>query len=319
MYDADGTDTEFKFATDNALTIGDDQLLWVDVAWLDDENDAKALASLGITPKMIERATNLERAPLLDNYPDCFAFAVDAPDQGASTDNRKARTQLAMIVGDRWLVTIHAAPIAYLIAFTAQDKGETVIGKLSPSLLAASLLDWHLTEYFAEVADIEAGVDKIDEAILADGTQREVLERIVSSRARVSRLRAQLASQRPIFYGFVRPDFALNFDENRLEPFERLSARYDRAIDEVERTRDVIIGSFDLFTSMTTQQTNDLVKVLTFLTAVIGFCAAIAGLLGMNFELPFFKTGVAGFAEVAGGLVIFSVISFVVAKWQRWL
>ena len=32
-----------------------------------------------------------------------------------------------------------------------------------------------------------------------------------------------------------------------------------------------------MFASRTAQQTNELVKVLTFLTAVIGFCAAIAG------------------------------------------
>lgn len=138
-------------------------------------------------------------------------------------------------------------------------------------------------------------------------------------RLRVSKLRAQLSSQRAIFYGFLRPDFAQNFDRAALGPFERLVSRYERAIDEVERTRDVVVGSFDLYTSITTQQTNDLVKVLTFLTAVIGFCAAVAGLLGMNFKLPLFESGMFGFEIVIAGLTAFGIASFVVAKWRKWV
>lgn len=82
-----------------------------------------------------------------------------------------------MIVGTRWLITVHREQVRYLSDFRAQDKGETDIGKLSPALLAASLLDWHLTQYFEEVSDIEADTDQLDAAILADGTQREILAR----------------------------------------------------------------------------------------------------------------------------------------------
>ncbi len=80
-----------------------------------------------------------------------------------------------------------------------------------------------------------------------------------------------------------------------------------------------MVGSFDLYTSITTQQTNDLVKVLTFLTAVIGFCAAVAGLLGMNFKLPLFESGMFGFEIVIAGLTAFGIASFVVAKWRKWV
>ncbi|MBC7504146.1 MAG: hypothetical protein H7267_00210 [Sandarakinorhabdus sp.] len=217
------------------------------------------------------------------------------------------------------MVTLRNGPVKYLSDFIAQDKGETAIGRLSPALLVASLLDWHLTGYLAEVAEIEAMVDALDATILADGTQREVLRRIVGIRARVSRLRTQLATQRPIFYGFSRPDFSLNFEADDHEAFARLADRFNRAIDEVERSRALVVGSFELFTSMTTQQTNDLVKILTFVTVVIGFCAAVAGLLGMNFDLPLFKTGTLGFAVVTALMAGFSLLALMAAKWRRWL
>jgi Mg2+ and Co2+ transporter CorA len=101
--------------------------------------------------------------------------------------------------------------------------------------------------------------------------------------------------------------------------YEALVARFQRAIDEVERTRDVVVGSFELFTSRTGQQTNDLVKVLTLLTAIIGFCAAVAGLMGMNFKLAFFETGLTGFALVTGGLVVVALGSVAYARYRKWI
>lgn len=321
LYDANGSDKEIALSAEHVRRIADDQLLWIDV-----QDSAAGVAgelarALDIPARSIERVIDRDRPRYLDNYASCFAFALDLPVdmEKPGARGKRAGPQVGFVVGGRYLLTIHEEPIAYLSEFKAQDKGETQIGTLSPALLAASLLDWHLTRYFAEVAEIESAVDSLDESILADGTQREVLDKIVAIRVRVSGLRAQLAAQRPIFYGFSRPDFSLNFDEAATRAFARLSTRYDRAIDEVERTRDVVVGSFELFTSMTTQQTNDLVKALTFLTAVIGFCAAVAGLLGMNFELAIFKTGLAGFEIVTGGLLAVAVASLFVARWRRWV
>jgi Mg2+ and Co2+ transporter CorA len=96
-------------------------------------------------------------------------------------------------------------------------------------------------------------------------------------------------------------------------------SRFERAVDEVGRIRDVVVGSFDIFTSRTGQQTNDLVKVLTFLTAIVGFCAAIAGLMGMNFKLAFFETGLRGFTMVTGGLIAVALMSVAYARYRDWI
>lgn len=319
LYDAHGHDRTVPMHADLLGDLAEDQLLWVDAEAIDQADRQALCALLAITQPMLDRVIDRDRAPYLDNYPSCYSFAVDAPDLRREDGTTAPGAQLGFIVGARWLLTIHDTPIRYLQGFTAQDKGETAIGRLSPGELAASLLDWHLTEYLSEVAAIEADVDKLDLEILNEGTHRQILRRIVSVRTRVSRLRALLAAQRPIFYGFTRPDFVLNLPGVAVQCYARLADRFDRAIDEVERTRDVVVGSFDLFTSMTTEQTNALVKALTLLTAIIGFCGLVAGLLGMNFELPFFKSGTTGFFEVISVLAFLSLLTLVLARWRKWL
>jgi Mg2+ and Co2+ transporter CorA len=186
-------------------------------------------------------------------------------------------------------------------------------------MLAASLLDWHLGDYFDEVSRIESAVDKLDERVLRETTSKSLLGRMVALRRRVSRLRAVLVAQREVFYGLSRPDFSLVTDSGAAPFYEALAQRFERAVDEVERARNVVVGSFDLFTSRTSQQTNDLVKVLTFLTAIVGFCAAIAGLMGMNFKLAFFDTGLVGFSLVTGGLILVAAVAVIYARRRNWI
>jgi Mg2+ and Co2+ transporter CorA len=194
-----------------------------------------------------------------------------------------------------------------------------MIGLLSPQALAASLLDWHLGEFFQEVSRLEISVDRLDERVLRETSSSSLLGRMVAMRRRVSKLRGLLVRQRNVFYGLSRPDFALVTDAGALPFYQSLAGRFERALDEVERARDLVTGSFELFTSRSSQQTNDLVKILTFVTAIIGFCAAVAGLLGMNFQLAFFATGYHGFLAVTGSLVMIAMLALAYARHRRWI
>ncbi|MDQ3139971.1 MAG: hypothetical protein M3Q15_04535 [Pseudomonadota bacterium] len=335
LYDADGQDREIKLADINMAKLDKRTLLWVDSDGEDDKEMEALAAALEIDREVL-RPSERKHAPTLDNYGTYFRFNADtAPGHskegeedepvspGEQEDSHKGgvagSVRLDFLVGEKWLLTFHRAPIPFLQHFRAQDKAETHIGELSPQKLAASLLDWHLGEYFHEVSLIEASTDKLEERILREEANDRVLSRIVAVRRRIARLRAILVAQRDIFYGLSRPDFALVADAGALPFYEALAGRFDRAVDEVERSRDVVVGSFDIYTARASQQTNDLVKALTFITAIIGVCAAVAGLFGMNFEASVFKAGDTGFYAATFGLAGFSLAAVALAKLRAWL
>jgi Mg2+ and Co2+ transporter CorA len=335
-YDAEGADREISLDEVQTTALSEKDLLWIDISGADDETLQAVSQKLNVPLETFASSMPAER-PQLENHGSYFRFAVDTapthpahdesdndvrlkmsqPDEGRQTVLGSVR--ILFIVGERWLVTIHDANVPCLDRFRDQDKADTLIGLLTGQMLAASLLDWHLGEYFQEVSRIELMVDRLDERVLRETATKTLLGRMVALRRRVSKLRALLVAQRDVFYGLSRPDFALITDSGAAPFYEALVNRFQRALDEVERSRDVVVGSFELFTSRTSQQTNDLVKVLTFLTAIVGFCAAIAGLMGMNFKLAFFETGMEGFAMVTGGLLVIAICSVAYARHRNWI
>jgi magnesium transporter len=329
LYDSEGRDRKVELSAETIANLNERCLLWIDV----DASRPGELESLAELLKLDRTSINrLRRAnvrPRLDNYGGYFQLTVYAEplaQRSAPPRDEKGRrihgagaVRLDLLVGDRWIVTAHGSDVRFLEGYRAQDKAETMIGALSPQALAASLLDWHLEDYFDAVAEIEAAVDRLDEQVIARPGGPGMLKRMAALKRQVSRLRALLAAQRAVFYGLARPDFAQVAESAAAPHFQTLAARFERAVDEVERTRDLVLGSFDLFTSRTTQQTNDLVKALTFITVAIGLCAAIAGVFGMNFETGFFATGNAGFYVTIAAQVLILVAAATYVRWRRWL
>ena len=325
LYDVEGRDREVKIDPETLHSVREGHLLWIDVDSRHEEELRPIAETLGI-----ERATlrSLLRpdGQQIDNYGTYTHFAVHtAPgtliDREANARDTAVHggTRIDFLVCERWLLTVHIGKVAFIEAYREQDEAETTLGTLTPYDFAASLLDAHLEAYFEEIARIEAMIDRLDEQALVKPSSRTLLGRMVGLRRRVSRLRVLLSAQRGIFYGLSRPDLQTVSQSGASPHFQVLVGRFERAIDEVEHTRDLVVGSFELFATRTAQQTNDLVKVLTYLTAVVGICAAVAGIFGMNFETDFFASGDLGFYTTIGALIAVTVIATAVARWRRWI
>ena len=327
LYDADGADQKVELSAETLKAIGDHRLLWIDVDSRDPAELKQVARELGLEPASL-RALLRPNGSHLENHGSYIQLAVETAPASAEADplggpghrNRSRRqSRLDFLISKDWLLTVHEGDIEFIRAFRAQDRAETTIGALTTHDFAASLLDMHLEAFFKEIARIEGLIDKLDEQALTRPSSKTLLGRMVSLRRRVSRLRTILSVQRPVFYGLSRPDLQVLAEAGASAHFQVLAGRFERAIDEVEHTRDLVVGSFELFASRAAQQTNELVKVLTFLTAVIGFCAAIAGVFGMNFETGFFGTGDAGFYITIATLLLIVIVSTLVAIRRRWL
>ena len=101
-------------------------------------------------------------------------------------------------------------------------------------------------------------------------------------------------------------------------PWPGLNERLERAVEAVENLRDLLLGTFDIHMGRAAQDANDVMKVLTLLSAVLLPSVVLAGIMGMNFKLPFFDEA-NNFWVVVAAMVSFGFAIVIAARWRRWI
>ncbi len=320
LFDADGDDRAIEADAIDPATLSERQLLWIDVE--DDGGpDADALLmqlaqQLGLGDAAAQLLKDLGDDTRLQNVGDWFLAQVVAVEHPGQL--RFEGRGLAIVCGRNFVVSLHRGPLAFIDHLRDREHADTHIGSLSAESFTASLLGWVVESYLHAVSDFEAAVDRLEVTLLASKVQRECLPELAQLRRGASHLRRMLAPHRHVFGALARPDFRPDDDGVADKHFRVLEQRYERAMDAVESTRDLVVGSFELFTTRTAQRTNDTMRVLTFFTALLGSLAVIAGVLGMNFTVAFFQSGAQGFWIAIGSMAAIVVLATAFARWRRW-
>jgi Mg2+ and Co2+ transporter CorA len=180
----------------------------------------------------------------------------------------------------------------------------------------AAIVDSVLNSYLHQVEQVERQVDELDLMALDSDINDGFLPQVVELRKRIARIRRTLVRHRAAFAPLARPDFALH--EELGEPWPGLVDRLERTIDAVENTRDLLVGSLEIYLGQVGQRTNEVMKLLTLLSAVLLPAVVVAGVMGMNFQMGFFDTA-ENFWIVVGVMLALGASALVIAKLQKWI
>lgn len=317
LYSADAPDRALTDLAGLRVPSGERELLWVDLCDPSEAEARQVAAWLGCDPGLLRLEVGRDDRPSLANLGEMFrvtAIAVALDRSQSSLD----LGPLTLLSSRNLVVTVHDRAQAYLDELRDREKGETAIGALASESFVASLLDRLLDSYFRAVEVLVRDVDRVEVAILGRRVPPQFLALLVAARKRVSELRRLLKSHRDVFYGMARPDFMAT-EAGARPHFEALDRRFERAEDEVEGARDLVVGSFELLSTRAAQAMNETMRTLTFVTVLMGVLALIAGVMGMNFQMPLFEAGAAGFVAVVGAMLLFTVVSGWIARRRGWI
>lgn len=316
LFDARGEDREIAIDALDPAHLAEHQIAWIDIVTDDPDALRDTLARWKLDTLPIAPLLDARRAPVF-TQDDWWGARALSP---AWDDAREigVGAQWMLIVGPNLVITVHRRRVQFLEALARQDDAGSRIGQLDADSFAAAVLDRMLTAYFDTVDAFEDRLDKLEVDILQKRINTQHLPQLRRLRKSVSVLRRMLSSHRDLFDALVRPDFQPDWDEKVQKQFRALERRYERAVDAVENARDLVIGSYELLSTRLSQRTNETMRLLTFVTVMLGTLAVAAGVLGMNFKAPLFDTGGVGFWIAVGGMVAFVLLALGVARWRGW-
>jgi Mg2+ and Co2+ transporter CorA len=317
LYDTDGSDRELELSPESVSRLQDDQLLWIDVEPAHGEpplDETAAVLELGEELRAAVASDALQ--PSLTDYTDVIHLRVIDIVDG----NTLRASPIDCVIGKNWVLTVHRHGGASHTSLIESFKGETELGRLDAASFLAALLEGLVGGYLAAVAETERRVDAFDDDALRDTHTDETraLSELVALRRRVATLRGFLVLHRPAFAALTDPGLAHLASEASAERYRALLERLERAVDAVAAAREMVVGSFEILMTRTAQRTNEVMKVLTLISAVLLPSSVIAGVLGMNFDQSFFEQSWLFWVAV-GFMGLLMVTALGLARWRRWI
>ena len=310
---SDGSDVPVDLTTWRPRKIRDCELLWIDVQAPTNEDRTLVGTALSLEAGSLEALANGATIPDGHVLDEGILVTVHT----LREDVTEKPIVLHIMVGQGWVLTWHPEPIVFLDEHHERIQDQREVGSLTPVLLLVAMLDWHLDTFYAAADQLEHEVDELDEVALL-GDETNVLGRLVDMRRRIARVRRLLNVHREMYAEVGRPDFMPDIDAREAEALTSLIHRLERATDAVANAREMLIGTFDVHMTRTAQRTNDIMRLLTWVSVTLLPAAVLASVMGMNFQIGLFQDPNA-FWIVVASMVVFALTTLVVARRRAWL
>ncbi len=299
LFDANGMDREIEPLAD-VEHIPDKQIYWLILS-------GNGQGKLPHPADKIDREAVRRGGVIVSDDRFCFSVPVAPNEAGHSED------AMILIVGRNWLVTSSDVPLSLTERYLNYDTRQTLKGSLTASALAVTLLLAHFDEFHAHLSSIEEKLDTLDEQVFRSRQRHDPLNTLAVLRRRAARLRGLVAQHRSTIAALDRPDFGPAVCEEDRQHLTHLAEVYHRLVDTVDRTRDAVLSSYDLYATRVAQNTNRLLQRLTVITVGIGVIGALAGIFGMNFDLAMFKIDGHSFELVVAVMATIAVTTLFMA------
>ncbi len=192
--------------------------------------------------------------------------------------------QLSVFTGPNYVITFQDDYDDCLEALRNRLRGNLSTTKRKPSLyLAYALTDVVIDHYFPTMAAIGDYLEGLEDRIFSERRERRMLNRILRIKKDIVRFRRLVYPERDKISEILRlPDEVM--PEDIKVYFKDAYDHSMQALDLAESYRENITSLTELFLSDQSNRMNEVMKVLTIISAIFIPLSFVAGVYGMNFQ-----------------------------------
>ena len=263
--------------------------------WLDLEKPTAAETKLVLEdifhfhPLSIEDCVSVSPSPKVEEYrpkeedrfPSYLFMVIHAVDY-SRTDGVFATSELNFFLGKNFLVTYHELPLRSIQTTSERCLKSTVHIARAPDRVAHTLLDSIVENYKPALDELSLEIGELEQQALQNPT-RETLNKILQVKKEVLHLRQIIGPQREVLGRFARGEFKMI--RAHLVPYYRNV--HDALFHISELTQgytDSLTGILQVYLNMSSNQTGEVVKLLTMITVITTPLMMIGTWYGMNFK-----------------------------------
>ena len=264
--------------------------LWVDLEKPSTEEAKRILEGIfHFHPLSIEDCIGISSAPKVEEYQpkegDRFSpylFMVIHAVDYSRKDGVFATSELNFFLGKNFLVTYHDVPLKSIQATEERCLRGTMHIARAPDRVAHTLLDGIVENYKPALEELSLEIAALEDQVVENPTKK-TLNKLIKIKKEVLHLRQIIGPQREVLARFAAGEFKLI--RPHLVPYYR--DVYDglfRISTLAQTYMDSLTNILQVYLNMSSNQTGEVVKLLTLITVVTMPMTLVGTWYGMNFE-----------------------------------
>ncbi|MCD4679801.1 MAG: magnesium transporter CorA family protein [Bacteroidales bacterium] len=293
-------------------------LKWYHVLNPTDENLNYLKDNFHFHPLDIEDCRSVNQRPKIDIYDDYYFLILHFPSLDKSEKLTKTR-EVKIFWGEDYIITIGkshwvVADIFHKAKEQLERKESFEIG--TSDALLYKILENLLRESLTLVSKIGFELDYINRDLFSKRPEKTIVK-ISTTRKNLILVNTIFKPQLRLFHKFETGAIK-GYAENMEDYWGNILDYYQKMWDMIEDYEELIEGLSETFDSLQTNRINEIMKVLTLVSAILLPLTFITGLYGMNVGLPFqndpnsFLVVIIAMVIIAGGMILFF-------KRKRWM
>jgi len=195
-----------------------------------------------------------------------------------------ATSELDVFLGATYLVTYHEDPLP---AIEEVRKRAVEVGHVmhrGPDRVLGDVLDELADGFVGSMESLDASVDTLEDRLFKHAS-RVALRETFRMKKDVLHLRRVVSPQREVLHRLSRGEFTLvSADDSHV--FRDVHDRIARTSEMLETFRDVLSTAMEVYLTVVSNRTNEIVKVLTIVSIILMSASLLTGIYGMNIPLP---------------------------------
>jgi magnesium transporter len=227
-----------------------------------------------------------------------------------------ATSELNFFLGKNFLVTFHEVPLRSVQATSERCLKSTVHIARAPDRVAHTLLDSIVENYKPALDELSLEIGELEQQALQNPT-RETLNKILQVKKEVLHLRQIIGPQREVLARFARGEFKLI--RAHLVPYYRDVHDALFHISELAQAyTDSLTGILQVYLNMSSNQTGEVVKLLTMITVITTPLMMVGTWYGMNFKvMPELEVSY-GYEIATGVTIVATAATYWYFKRKKW-
>lgn len=283
------------------------------------EEDLKYLKdNFHFHPLDIEDCRTYNQRPKIDIYDDYYFLILHFPDFDKS-DIFLQTKEVKIFWGEDYIITIGQSHwiVTQMFKDALEQEARKEEFKVNSSdALLYKILEKLMTKSLLMIRKVGSELEYISQELFSKRAKKTI-EQISVSRKNVILLNTMFKPQLRLFSKFETGAIK-GFAENMEDYWGNILDYYQKMWDMTEDYQELIEGLSKTFDSLQTNRINEIMKVLTMVSAILLPLTFITGLYGMNLGLPFSNDPKAFWIIIISMVVIvFLMISYF--KRRKWM